>query len=132
MTLQPLPNQSPGTPWPTADWPAGPMPVGVDKDRFAGKIDEAFEDPGDLGETWALVIVQAGALVFERYGAGRSADDTCRSWSMAKSITQALAGILVGDGRLDIQAPADVPEWCGSGDLLAAITPHQLLRLSSG
>ncbi len=132
MTLQPLPNQSPGTPWPTGDWPAGPMPGGVDRDRFAGKIDEAFGDPEDLGETWALVIVQAGALVFERYGAGRSADDTCRSWSMAKSITHALAGILVGDGRLDIQARADVPEWRPRGDPRAANTLDPLQRMSSG
>jgi CubicO group peptidase (beta-lactamase class C family) len=132
MGLAPLPAQPSGTAWPTSDWPAGPLPACVDKDRFAARIDEAFEDPGDLGETWALVIVQAGALVFERYGQGRSADDTCRSWSMAKSITHALAGILVGDGRLDIHAPADVPEWRAPGDPRAAITLDQLLRMSSG
>jgi CubicO group peptidase (beta-lactamase class C family) len=132
MTLHPLPSQLPTAPWPTSDWPAGPLPAGVEKNRLAARIDQAFDEPGDLGETWALVIVQAGALVFERYGPGRSADDTCRSWSMAKSITHALVGIVVGDGRLDIHAPADVPEWRGPGDPRAAITLDQLLRMSSG
>jgi CubicO group peptidase (beta-lactamase class C family) len=95
-------------------------------------IDQAFGARRDLGETWALVIVQAGRLVLERYGADREAEDACRSWSMAKSITHALAGILVGDGRLDIFAPADVPEWRAAGDPRAAITLDQLLRMSSG
>ena len=132
MTLPPLPAQPSGTPWPTSDWPAGPLPTHVDAARLGASIAQAFEDPGDLGETWALVVVQAGALVFERYGSDRSAGDTCRSWSMAKSITHALAGILVGDGRLDIHAPADVPEWRAPGDPRAAITLDQLLRMSSG
>ena len=132
MTLLALLPQPSGTPWPTLDWPAGPLPADVDAARFGARVAQAFDDPGDLGETWALVVVQAGALVFERYGPGRSADDTCRSWSMAKSITHALTGILVGDGRLDIHAQADVPEWRAAGDPRAAITLDQLLRMSSG
>jgi CubicO group peptidase (beta-lactamase class C family) len=132
MALAPLPAQPSATPWPTTDWPVGPLPAGVDKGRLAASLAQAFDDPGELGETWALVIVHAGALVFERYGAGRTADDSCRSWSMAKSITHALAGVLVGDGRLDIHAPADVPEWRAPGDPRAAITLDQLLRMSSG
>jgi CubicO group peptidase (beta-lactamase class C family) len=51
---------------------------------------------------------------------------------MAKSITQALAGILVRDGRLDIFAPASVPEWADPNDPRHAITTDQLLRMSSG
>lgn len=134
MTLPPLPTQSPGTPWPTAVWPVGGLPPGFDKKRLGTMADHAFADPApaDLGETWAVVIIKAGRLVFERYAAGRGADETCRSWSMAKSITHALAGVLVGDGRLDIHAPADVPEWCSPGDARGAITLDQLLRMSSG
>jgi len=126
MVLPSLPAQPSATPWPTADWPRGEPTVDL------AMVDKAFDDPGDLGETWALVIVQGGRLVFERYGQGRTADDTCRSWSMAKSITHALAGVLVGDGRLDIHAPADVPEWRASGDPRGAITLDQLLHMSSG
>lgn len=47
-------------------------------------------------------------------------------------MTQALTGILVREGKLDIHAPAAVPEWQGAGDPRRAITPDQLLRMSSG
>ena len=68
----------------------------------------------------------------ERYADGYGPTTTCHSWSMAKSITQCLAGMLVADGKLDIQAPADVPEWRAPGDPRGAITLDQLLRMSSG
>jgi CubicO group peptidase (beta-lactamase class C family) len=51
---------------------------------------------------------------------------------MAKSITHALAGLLVKDGRLDVRAPARAPEWSGPGDPRAKITLDHLLRMSSG
>jgi CubicO group peptidase (beta-lactamase class C family) len=51
---------------------------------------------------------------------------------MAKSITHALVGLIVGDGGLDIHASADIPEWRGAGDPRGAITLDQLLRMSSG
>ena len=134
MALAPLPAQSADTPWPTGAWPTGPLPDRVDGDRLTAALDHAFSDPApaDLGETHAVVIIQAGRLVTERYGPGRGPDDTCRSWSMAKSITQALVGILVGDGRLDILATADVPEWREAGDPRGAIKLDHLLRMSSG
>jgi CubicO group peptidase (beta-lactamase class C family) len=79
-----------------------------------------------------VLIVQGGRLVLERYGPGRGPDQTFPSWSMAKSITQALAGMAVLDGRLDIHAPAAVPEWREPGDPRGAITLDLLLRMSSG
>jgi len=85
-----------------------------------------------LGETHALLIVQGGAIVHEQYGEGFGPDETYPSWSKAKSITHALVGIAVGDGRLDIHAPTDAPEWQAPGDPRAAITLDQLLRMSSG
>ena len=85
-----------------------------------------------LGETQALVIIHGGRLVHERYGGPSGPNETNPSWSMAKSITQALVGIAVGDGKLDITAPADAPEWAAAGDPRAAITPDLLLRMSSG
>jgi CubicO group peptidase (beta-lactamase class C family) len=51
---------------------------------------------------------------------------------MAKSVTMALVGALVADGRLDANAPAPVPEWRAPGDPRGAITLDQLLRQSSG
>lgn len=129
--LVPLPSQPDGVPWPTADWPTGDLPDGTDRPRLAALLARHF-DALAFGEAHALVIVQAGRLVLERYGEGHGPEKTCLSWSKAKSITHALAGILAGDGRLDIHTPADVSEWTAAGDPRGAITLDQLLRMSSG
>ncbi len=133
MSLPPLPAQSADTPWPTADWPVG-EPRALDRTRFDALMHQAFahEVTETLGATHAFVTIQGGRLVHERYGVKFGPHVTQPSWSMAKSMTQALIGMLVADGRLDIHAPANVPEWRTPGDERAAITPDQLLRMSSG
>lgn len=134
MSLLALPTQPAGVPWPTHDWPPGDLPAHADRARLDALLAEAFEGDGSkLGDTHALVVIQGGRLILERYGKGRSPTDTSHSWSKAKSITQALVGILVGDGKLDIGRPADAPEWSVQpNDPRAAITFDQLLRMSSG
>jgi CubicO group peptidase (beta-lactamase class C family) len=97
-------------------------------------LDDAFgiaEHPA-LGETHAVVVVQGGRIVAERYTARFGPDVTCPSWSKAKSITHALVGLAVAEGKLDIHTLADVPEWQVEGDPRRAITLDQLLRMSSG
>lgn len=130
MTLIPLPAQPAGTPWPTAAWPTGAPLAG----QAAAHLDNAFaaEAMEALGRTDAVLVVREGRIVYERYGEGLTADSTFPSWSKAKSMTHALAGLLVSDGLLDIHAPADVPEWRTPADPRGAITLDQLLRMSSG
>jgi CubicO group peptidase (beta-lactamase class C family) len=133
MTLIPLPTQPAGVAWPTDAWPEGE----VDKAHAAAverRLAYAFapEAVADLGETHAVVVIQRGRLIAERYADGFGPDQTYPSWSMAKSITQALTGLLVGDGRLDVRAPTPAPEWRAAGDPRAAITLDLLLRMSSG
>jgi CubicO group peptidase (beta-lactamase class C family) len=103
-------------------------------------VDELFERPADEGVTLALLVQQRGEVVAERYGVQPenifqpaieiTAESTLTSWSMAKSITHAAVGILVGDGLLDVEAPAAVAEWAGTPK--AAITTLQLLEMRSG
>jgi CubicO group peptidase (beta-lactamase class C family) len=132
--LPKLPPQPTGVPWPTTAWPQGAPPPGLAATRFAALMDQAFAAKATptLGETHALVIVQGGKIVHERYGEGFGPDQTYPSWSKAKSITHALVGIAVGDGKIDVMAPAEVPEWQAPGDPRGAITLDQLLRMSSG
>ena len=132
MTLPPLPTQPAGVPWPTDAWPEGELPAAMARARFDALVEEAFTTTARLGETHALAIVQGGRLIFERYGEGFGPEKTYPSWSKAKSITHALVGLAVGDGKLDIQAPADAPEWQGAGDPRQQITLDHLLRMSSG
>ena len=132
--LPPLPAQPQDVPWPTDHWPDGAPGPGTDRAGLDRLIDFAFSDPAPetMGETHAFLAVQGGKIVTERYWRDFTAKHTYPSWSEAKSITQALIGILVREGKIDIHAPADVPEWQGGDDPRAAITLDMLLRMSSG
>ena len=134
MNLPPLPTQPIDVAWPTDVWPQGEVPSGVDTARLQSLLARALDrvQTDDLGETHAVLIAQGGRMVVERYGPGRGPEQTFPSWSMAKSITQALVGLAVGDGLIDVHAPADVPEWSDSDDPRAAVTLDLLLRMSSG
>jgi CubicO group peptidase (beta-lactamase class C family) len=129
--LPPRPARDPSRPWPEGEaMPAAPPPAAV-----ARAVERAFEEPGPprpLRQTKAVVVVRDGRLVAERYAPGVDPDALLLSWSMAKSVTMALVGTLVLDGRLALEAPAPVPEWRGVGDPRGAITLDQLLRQSSG
>jgi CubicO group peptidase (beta-lactamase class C family) len=131
--LPPLPTQPRGLAWPTADWAQGPLPD-HDGEALDALMAQAFDQGPEtpLGVTHAVLVVHRGRIVLERYGEGHGPQVTCRSWSMAKSITQVLAGVAVGDGLLSVHGPAPVSEWSAPGDPRAAITLDHLLRMSSG
>jgi CubicO group peptidase (beta-lactamase class C family)/uncharacterized membrane protein YkvA (DUF1232 family) len=97
-------------------------------------LDEAFADPASAPprRTRAIVIVQRGRIVAERYAPGFGPDVPLPGWSMTKSVAGALAGVLVARGTWRLDAPAPVPEWRAPGDPRAAITLGELLGMKSG
>lgn len=105
--------------------------AGAPKDQLARAIDDLFTRAG-LGETRAVVVMANGKLAAERYGAGYGKDTRFISWSMAKTITSVLIGMLVADGKLSLDAPAPVPLWQRPGDPRAEITLRHLLQMRSG
>ena len=117
-------------PWPQADWDHADLSDSVDADRLDGHLDRCLHDADEFGMTLALVVVHGGRIVRERYGPETDADTTLISWSMAKSITHALVGLLVEDGRLELSAPAPIGAW--SYDERAEITLQHLLEMTSG
>jgi CubicO group peptidase (beta-lactamase class C family) len=129
--LVPLPPQPRDVPWPTQQWPRSEPHV-RDATAFAPACNAVFELTPARGVTYALLVVQAGRLVYERYAAGARNLYLQYSWSMAKSITHALVGVACGKGLLDLDAPAAVPEWQGDGDPRRHITLDQLLKMRSG
>ncbi len=77
----------------------------------------------------ALVVVQHGRIVAERYGAGFSAATPLLGWSMTKSVLAGLVGMLIKEGRL---APDQSAGWPASGDGRDKIRIADLLAMSSG
>jgi CubicO group peptidase (beta-lactamase class C family) len=87
---------------------------------------------GEIGKTRALLVMHDGRIIAERYAPGFGPDTKLPSWSIAKSVTGVLVGLLVSDGRLALDAPAPVPAWSQPGDPRGAITLRQLLTMTSG
>jgi CubicO group peptidase (beta-lactamase class C family) len=125
--------------WPTVEWPEADVPPGVELEPL---LERSCDDTGPLATTYAVVVIHRGRLVAERYHGALehfdrppdpvTAETALLSWSMAKSMLHAVVGVLVGDGRLDLQAPADVPEWSDPADPRHAITLEQLLAMRDG
>jgi CubicO group peptidase (beta-lactamase class C family) len=103
-------------------------------------LDTLYAPDAPHGVSLATVVMHHGDIVAERYGVQPDTpfgpghpitpDSTLISWSMAKSITHAAVGILVGERRLHLDAPASVPAWQGTPK--EAITLQHLLEMRSG
>jgi len=125
--LPPLPQQPAALAWPTDQWPRASASPAV-----SAQADALFELEADQGFTYALLVIKGGELIYENYAAGANPIYMQYSWSMAKSLTHALVGILAMQGKLDLYEPVAVPEWQDGADPRREITLDQLLRMSSG
>src|SRR5260221_6396651 len=113
---------------------AGPEPVEPAEPTIKASLDRAFtETPGTPHRgTKAIVIVHDGKVIAERYAPGYGVDTPVIGWSATKSVTNALLGILVHQGKLAMDAPAPIAAWADPNDPRHAITPDNLLRMNSG
>ena len=104
---------------------------GVSRERLARAVDALFTADG-IGETRAVVVLRDGKIVAERYAEGYDAKTPFVGWSISKTVTGVLIGMLVADGRLALDAPAPVPRWQRTGDPRGEITLRHLLQMRSG
>lgn len=114
---------------------AGPLldQDALDQDALDQAIADAFDEPNPdlLKRTRAVLVVQHGEIVAERYADGIDVDTQLPGWSMTKSWINTLVGLAVHRGLVDIHKPLELDEW-PEGDARRAITLDQLLRMSSG
>ncbi|MGI9384667.1 MAG: serine hydrolase domain-containing protein, partial [Methyloligellaceae bacterium] len=122
-------------PWP-AGWLANtPAPTpGVDRARLTRAVDAAFEepDPDNLRRTRAVVVVHKGRIIAEQYGQGITPATPLDGWSLTKSAVNALAGVLLEAGKIDLDRKPVLPAWRSATDPRADITIDHLLRMTSG
>lgn len=105
---------------------------GAPTEQLARAIDDLFADEERLGDTRALVVMHEGEVAAERYGPSYGPDTRFVSWSMAKTITAVMIGMLVADGRLNLDETPPIPRWQRPGDPRSDITLRQLLQMRSG
>ena len=74
--------------------------VSVSRDALARRVEALFAE--DAAETRAVIVVHEGEIAAERYAPGYDAETRFVSWSMAKTVTGVLIGLLVTDGLLSL------------------------------
>jgi len=118
------------TAWPMGDvLDAEPVPAEVDQDKIAAAIETIF-DPDAM--TAAFVVTYKGRIIAERYADGIDMHTPLESWSMAKSLSATLMGVLVQQGEYELMQAAPIPEWQAEGDARQEIRIADILRMSSG
>jgi len=118
--------------WPKGDVLPENLPEGVDYQGLNRILEEAVDEPGaePSKKTLGVAVVYDNVLIGEKYLAGYDEFTKFHGWSMTKTVTGMLAGVLVDEGRMDIKVPADIPEW--ANDERKNITTENILHVSSG
>lgn len=83
-------------------------------------------------ETDSIIVIKDGKVVYERYDRTNTEDSIHIMMSMTKSVAGLVAGILVGQGKLDAnnRASTYVPEVKGTS--YEGVTVRQLLDMRAG
>ena len=113
---------------------AGEAAVEPTDARLKAALDHAFEEPATppLRRTHAVVVVQDGKVIAERYAAGVGTETPLRGFSMTKSVINALIGVLTQQGLVTPSFPAPISEWRGATDPRREIEVEHLMRMTSG
>ena len=137
LDLAPLAGDPATIAWPDGDLlDSTPLPRDVDAAALQAASDWAFNRESPEQVTLSLLVVKGGQIIHERYAPGIDKTTRTRTWSTAKSIAVTLIGMMVDEGRMNLDAPlgfdwlprASSPE----SDPRAAITLRHVLNMSSG
>lgn len=137
LSLPYPPGDAEQLPWPEGDFvEPKPLPASVDSDVLDAASDWAFDRETPEQTTISLLVVHKGEIIHERYAPGFDATTRTRTWSTAKSIAATLIGMLVDQGRMELDAPLGF-DWypearASEADPRNEITLRHVLNMSSG
>jgi CubicO group peptidase (beta-lactamase class C family) len=119
-------------PWPMGDIVSDdPWPAGVNKELVKRAIEVGFGPPE--ARTLGLVVTYQGRIIGERYGDDVDMHTPLESWSMTKSLTGTLMGVLIQQGAYELWQEAPIPEWqVVADDPRRHIRIGDIMRMSSG
>ena len=119
------------TPWPMGSiLPTSDMADIINMDFVSKALDAAFSLEEAL--TAAFVVTYKGNIIGERYGNGITKNTALESWSMGKSLSATIMGILIQQGIYNLEQSAPIPQWQGKGDGRANIRIMDIMHMSSG
>ena len=118
--------------WPYGDKVIDSLPAAVDKTLLDKAVDNVLNESkeGVPAYTRAVLVVYDGKIIAEKYAPGFDKNTVMLGWSMSKSFTAALIGILVKQGKLSVNEPAPVAAWKNTDK--QKITILNLLQQTTG
>lgn len=117
--------------WPTGNIVADTLLPGVDYDKLNEVVTRAFsETPDKPLNTHAVVVVYNGEIIAEQYAEGITKDSRLMGWSMTKSISNALIGILAKENKLSMLDRVPFDHW--KDDARGSIRIENLMQATSG
>lgn len=103
----------------------------IDYDKLNLAVANAFDKKGEVKKrTRSILVIYKDKIIAEKYDTGFNKDSKILGWSMTKSITSAMFGILEKQGKFNIYKPAPISEW--ANDERKNITTNDLLHMNSG
>lgn len=119
-------EQWPGEQWPIAPQITGPAVEALENYAFAPRNDTTREGI----RTDALLIIQDGQILYERYAGPTTEQTPHLTWSISKSLLAAVLGVAYGEGRFKLDDPA--LKFYPALEKHPAITLGHLLNWASG
>lgn len=103
------------------------------KQALSEAVNWAFEeDLSRYGEknTRAVIVLYKGQLVAEKYAKGFDKNVKQLGWSMTKSLTASMVGVLADNRKIDLEEEINIPDW--QYDERKKITWKDLMQMNSG
>ena len=103
----------------------------IDYKKLNATVANAFDKKGEKSKrTRAILVIYKDKIIAEKYDTNFNKNSRLLGWSMTKSITATMFGILQKQGKIDVTKPASITEW--KNDKRANITLNDLLHMNSG
>jgi CubicO group peptidase (beta-lactamase class C family) len=103
----------------------------IDYKKLNVAIENAFDKNGEKKKrTRSVIVIYKDKIIAEKYADDFNKNSKILGWSMTKSITGTLFGILQKQDKIDITQPAPIDEW--KNDERSKITTNDLLQMNSG
>jgi CubicO group peptidase (beta-lactamase class C family) len=103
----------------------------IDYEKLNAVVENAFDKKGEKNKrTRSIIVIYKNKIIAEKYADGFNKNSRILGWSMTKSITGTLFGILQKQGKFDIMKPAPIAEW--EKDERSKISTNDLLHMNSG
>lgn len=103
----------------------------IDYIKLNTAVANAFDKKGQKNKrTRSVIVIYKDKIIAEKYDTDFNKNSKILGWSMTKSITATLFGILQKEGKIDINKPVPIAEW--KNDNRKNITINDLLHMNSG